>query len=208
MPDPQQIYNFLMAQKIIGEFGKRNIEGFYYETKEEALAKVLEMTPKGASVSCGGSKTLNEIGLRDALENGEYNFIDPKNGKNGAEMDRLAHEALSANYYFMSSNAVSATGELVNIDGIGNRTASLIYGPKNVIVIAGMNKVEPNLEAAIFRAKNYAAQMCLLAYKSDFAAFDEMEKAAENIGGQLVITSMTAIKGRIKVVLVGEDLGY
>jgi hypothetical protein len=108
----------------------------------------------------------------------------------------------------MSANAVALTGELVNADGIGNRVAALIFGPKNVIVVAGMNKIAQNLEAAIARVKTTAAQMCLTAYKQDFTSFDELRDAADKTISQLVITNMTNFKGRIKIVLVGEELGY
>ncbi len=122
--------------------------------------------------------------------------------------DKVAHQALSADYYLMSTNAISATGELVNIDGYGNRVASLIFGPKNVLVIAGINKVAPNLDAALLRAKSYAAPITMLIFKRDYASFDELSKAAEGACSQLVITGMSTTKGRIKVILVGEHLGF
>lgn len=108
---------------------------------EEALKKVLEMIPKESLVSCGGSATLREIGLWAAFKNGGYNFLDPDDAHGGPAKDQVARQALSADYYLMSSNAISATGEMVNTDGYGNRVASLIYGPKNVIVIAGINSI-------------------------------------------------------------------
>ena len=108
----------------------------------------------------------------------------------------------------MSSNAISTTGELVNIDGYGNRVGSLIFGPKNVIVIAGLNKVEPNLDAAQLCAKNYAAPITMLIFKRDYSSFDELSKVAECEYSQLVITGMSMTKGRIKVILVGECLGF
>ena len=108
----------------------------------------------------------------------------------------------------MSSNAIAATGELVNADGYGNRVAALIFGPKNVIVIAGINKVEPSLDAAILRTKNYTASMIMLKFKQDYSSFDELSEAAEMAGSHLVITSKSAVKGRIKVILVGESLGF
>lgn len=205
---PKECYNALLAQKLIEEFKKRNIEGFYCETKEDALKKALEMIPGNSTVSCGGSETLHEIGLPLALKNGEYNFLNPHDAQGAIEKDKVAHAALGADYYLMSSNAISATGELVNIDGYGNRVAALIFGPKNVIVIAGLNKVAPNLDAAIIRAKNYAAQNTLLLFKQDYSSFDELSKVAENSCSQLVITSMSVTKGRIKVILVGECLGF
>jgi L-lactate utilization protein LutB len=204
---PQECYNSLLAQKLIEELRKRNMEGFYCETKEDALKKVLEMIPKDSMVSCGGSATLDEIGLRVALKKEGYNFLDPKDAQGATAMDEAAHEALKADYFLMSSNAISATGELVNIDGYGNRVAALIFGPKNVIVIAGLNKIAPNLEAAILRAKTVAAHLTMMIFKRDYPSFDEVSKAAEGGCSHLVITSKSATK-RITVILVGECLGY
>jgi hypothetical protein len=206
---PKQKYNQLMAQRLIEEFEKRGFEGAYCETKEDALKVVLGMLPKGCVVSCGGSATLDEIGLWDALKGGGYEFLDPLEVKGAAGKDRIAHEALAADYYLMSANAISMTGELVNADGYGNRVASLIFGPKTVIVVAGLNKVEADLQTAVQRTKGRAAAMILLKNtKKDFASYDQLMEAADGIRGQLVVTSMSTTKGRIKVVLVGEDLGY
>lgn len=201
-------YNALLARKVIAEFKKRNIEGFYFETKEEAVQKALELIPKDSLVSCGSSATLDEIGLGVALKNEGYNFMDPKDAKGGAAMDQVAHQALSADYFLMSANAIAATGELVNIDGYGNRVGALVFGPKHVLVIAGMNKVAPDLDAAILRAKNYASALTLLIFKKDYASFDELSKAAESACGQLVITGVSMAKERLKVILVGETLGF
>jgi hypothetical protein len=121
---PIEQYNDLLAKKLIKEFEKRNIEGFYCKTKEEALKKVLDMIPKDNFVSCGGSLTLQEIGLKAALKNGGYNFVDPAEPQGGKEKENAARNALLADYFLMSSNAIAATGELVNIDGIGNRVAN------------------------------------------------------------------------------------
>lgn len=205
---PKECYIALLAQKVIEALNKRNMEGHYCETKEDALKKILEIIPKDSMVSCGGSTTLREIGLRAALKNGGYNFLDPDDAQGGKAKDEVAHQALNADYFLMSSNAISVTGELVNIDGYGNRVSALIFGPKNVIVIAGINKVEPNLEAAILRAKSYAAPLTMLIFKQDYASFDELSKVAEGACSQLVITSFSMTKGRIQVILVGESLGF
>lgn len=204
---PKECYNALVAQKLIEEFEKRNIAGFYFKTKEEALKKVLEMIPKESMVSWGGSLTLQEIGLKDALKKGGYNFLDPAEPAGGKEKEKAARQALSADYFLMSSNAIAVTGELVNIDGIGNRVAALCFGPKNVIIVAGLNKVEPNLNAAILRVKDYAAKMAVLAYKQDYSSYEELSEAAEAGCSQLVITQKSMFKGRITVILVGESLG-
>jgi hypothetical protein len=206
---PQNQYNALLAQKVIKEFKARNIEGFFCETKEETLIKILEIIPENSVVSWGGSSTLNEIGVLDALRSGPYTVLDPSAVQGGAEMNRIAHQAMNADYYLLSANAVSASGEFVNIDGIGNRVAALSYGPKNVVVIAGLNKVEQNLESAILRAKTRAAPLTLLKYgKANASSFEELLNKAENIGSQLVITTRSAFKDRIKVILVGECLGF
>lgn len=203
----KECYNALLAQMLIQEFEKRNIEGFYCETKEEALEKVLNMIPKDSMISWGGSLTLHEIGLKSALKDGKYNFLDPAEPQGGKEKEKAARQALSADYFLMSSNSIAATGELVNIDGIGNRVAALCFGPKTVIIVAGLNKVEPNLDAAILRVKNYAAKMCALAYKQDYSSYEELSRVAESGCSQLVITQKSMFQGRIKVILVGESLG-
>lgn len=204
---PAQYYNRLLAQKLIEEFAKRNMEGYYCKTKGDALKIILEMVPKDAVVSYGGSLTLQEIGLKEALHNGGYHVLDPNAVTGVKEKEKVARDALRADYYFMSANAISMAGELVNADGIGNRVAALAFGPKNVVIIAGLNKVEPTLEAAVLRVKTKTAQRCLTLYKQDYASFDELRQAAEGIISQMMITSMTTLKGRIKIILVDENLG-
>lgn len=205
---PQQKYQELLAQKIIEAFKVRNIEGVFCSNKEEALSTALGMMGEGSVVSCGGSATLGEIGLIDALRGGDYQFLDPNGPSDATGKEQVAHQALQADFYLMSSNAITQSGELVNADGIGNRVAALAFGPRNVIVIAGMNKVEPDLDAAIRRVKTKAAQMILLKFKNDYETFEELEEAADHAYSQLVVTNRSVIPGRLKVILVGEDLGF
>ena len=204
----QQYYNTLLSRKLIEKFEEHNFEGHFCETKEEALYKTIELIPKNALISYGGSATLYEIGLIEALKNENYHLLDPKSVSNSIEMDKIARQALSADYFLMSSNAITEQGELVNADGYGNRVSALIYGPKNVIVIAGMNKVVSNLDTAIIRVKNYAARMILLKFKKDYIDFNELDNASKGAVSHLLITSMSTVKGRIKVILVGESLGF
>jgi LUD domain len=206
---PGQTYNSLLAQKVIKEFKNRNIQGFYFETKEEAKNKVLEIIPENSVVSWGGSLTLREIGLIESLKNGAYNLLDPNAVAGGIEKEKIAHRALSSDYFLMSANAISANGELVNIDEIGNRVAALIFGPKNVIVLAGINKVEQNLDLAVLRAKTKAASLVMLSYgKNEISSYEELLYKAQASCSQLVITIMSVFKDRIKVILIGESLGY
>lgn len=204
---PAECYNGLLAQKLIEEFEKRNMEGHYCKTKEDALKKLTELIPKGSVVSYGGSLTLKEMGAIEAFHNGDYRFLDPNAVTGTKEKERVAHEALAADYFLMSANAITMAGELVNADGIGNRVGALCFGPKHVVIVAGMNKVEPNLDSAIQRVKTKTAQQCLTLFRQDYASFDELRQSAERIISQLVITNMATMKGRIKIILVDENLG-
>lgn len=202
------LYSALLAKKLIAEFAKRGMEGFYCETREDALKAALQMAEEGGLMSCGGSATLHEIGLIRALTEGKYNFLNPAAPKSGREKEEAARRALHADVFFMGANAIAETGELVNADGIGNRAAALLFGPRRVVIVAGINKVEPTLDAAILRVKTRAARMGFLAFKSDFEDFDSLAKAAEGAASHLIVTGFSVMKGRIKVILVGEALGY
>ena len=202
-------FNNLLAKRVIEGLVRHNMEGYYCATKHEASEKVLSLIPQGAFVSSGGSSTLEEISMHSALLDNAYEYLNPKTQTTTAKMDEAAHKALTADYFLMSSNAITEDGELVNVDGYGNRVSSLIFGPKNVIVIAGMNKVVPSLEAAISRVKNYAAPLIMLSFNKDgYKDFDALIDSAHGACNQLVITSGSSVKGRIKVVLVGESLGF
>ncbi|MCL1976186.1 MAG: lactate utilization protein [Firmicutes bacterium] len=204
----QEDYNSLLAKKLITEFDKRGFAGYYCETKEDALNKILEIIPANAMISYGGSATLYDIGIREALNNKKYHVFDPNAVEGALEMDKMARQALNADYYLMSSNAITEQGELVNADGYGNRVSALIFGPKNVIIVAGMNKLAPDLDAAIERVEKYAARMILLKFKKDYPDFETLDKAASGAVSQLVITRKSTVQGRIKVILVGENLGF
>jgi len=204
---PQQRFNQLQADSLIEAFAQRNISALYCETKADALSAALALVPPGATVSCGGSATLHEIGLHAALHAHDCDFWNPDAAQGGRAKDAVARQALSADCYFMSANAIAATGELVNIDGYGNRTAALIFGPQKVIVVAGMNKVEPTLDAALLRARRVAAPLCMLLFKQDYASFEELQRAADEACRQTVVTASSVTPGRIHVLLVGERLG-
>jgi hypothetical protein len=201
-------YSHLLAEQVIGELGKRNIEGWYFDGKDDAVRKALSLIPDGGTASCGGSETLKEVGLREALKTGGHNFLDPLAGKGSREMDDIARKALFADCYFMSANAIAATGEIVNIDGYGNRVAALIFGPRRVVMIVGMNKVVSDLDTALNRAKTVAAPKCVALFREDFATMEEMGVAAELAQSHVVVTKRSALPGRIFVILIGEELGF
>ena len=204
----------LRAQTIIKGLEKRNMEGVFCETKEDALAKALSYIEEGSSVTWGGSMSISEIGLMDAVKNGNYEVIDRSIAKNYDEQREIFAKAVLADYYLMSSNAITLDGELINIDGTGNRVACLSYGPKNIIMIVGMNKVVNDVEDGIKRVRNFASppNTLRLGLKTPCSMTGRCGDCYGDtcICSQIVVTrrQSAGMRGRIKVILVGESLGY
>lgn len=196
---------------LVKALEKRQFEAYYCSTAAEAVEKVLSLIPAEDTVSWGGVMTVDELGIKERLYQRGQSLIDRDTAKTPEERNQMLHQSLTCGTFLMSSNAISKNGELVNIDGMGNRVAALCFGPKQVIVVAGMNKVMGNLEGAIARARNVAAP-------SNAQRFDVKTPCGvtgqcadctspDCICSQMVITRFCKIPGRIKVVLVGEDLG-
>ena len=144
--------------KVAENFNKRGFEAYYCPTKDKALQKAISLIPEDHVVSWGGSVSINDIGLRPyVLEHRQV--IDRDTAKTPEERQKLLRQALLCDTFIMGTNAATEDGQLYNIDGTGNRVAALIFGPKQVLVIVGMNKVEPTLEAAITRARSVASPM-------------------------------------------------
>lgn len=208
----KKIYYENLADSLIEKFNKRGIEGYYCENAEEALLMAKRFLTPGCSISWGGSETLSEIGLLDELKASDYILYDRHTAHTPEERSQIYSKIVTADYYFMSSNAITLDGQLVNIDGSGNRVACLITGPKNVIIIAGMNKIVTDVNTGIERVRNMAtpANVVRLGLKTPCA---ELGKCAnclveDCICCEIVITRKSKISGRIKVILVGEELGY
>lgn len=209
---PKKIYYENLADSIIEKFNKRGIEGYYCENAEEALLTAKRFLTPGCSISWGGSQTLSEIGLTDELKASDYILYDRATAKTPEEQSALYSKIVTADYFFMSSNAITLDGQLVNIDGSGNRVACLITGPKNVIVIAGMNKIVTDVTTGMERVRNMAAPPnCVrLGSKTPCAEIGKCANCLVDdcICCEIVITRKSKIPGRIKVILVGEELGY
>lgn len=210
---PKKIYYENVADTLIDRFNKRGIEGYYCENAEEALLTAKRFLTPGCSVSWGGSQTLNEIGLMESLSSSsDYIIYDRDTAKTPDERLQMYSKIVTADYYFMSSNAITLDGQLVNIDGSGNRVACLITGPKNVIIIAGMNKIVTDVDTAIDRVRNMATppNTVRLGKKTPCAETGKCANCLveDCICNQIVITRRSGIQGRIKVILVGEVLGF
>ena len=204
--------NEKLAQRIIKGLESRNMEGYYVKTKKEALEKALELIPEGASVGMGGSMSVQEIGLKDAVKNGNYHFIDRNLAGTPEERRKAELACMDTDYFLASSNAITEDGILVNIDGHCNRCAAILFGPRNVLMIVGMNKVVRDLDAAVSRARNTAAT--INAQRFDISTPCKKTgscadcKSKDTICCQFVITRFSKDPGRIKVILTEEPLGF
>lgn len=209
---PKQQYYQNIAATLIKNLAKRQMEGYYCPDRQSAVEKALELMPRGASVGWGGSMTLHETGLLDAVKAGPYEVIDRDSAKTPQERRALYGRICCADFFLMSTNAITLDGELVNVDNTANRVAFLCFGPVQVIILAGMNKLVMDSAAGYDRARNMAAPAnCLrLGRKTPCAVTGRCGdcQTPETICCQTVITRRSSVPGRIKVILIGEELGY
>ena len=211
MNSPMEAYYAKRGEILVKNLQSRHFEAYYCPTKEAALQKALELIPKGATVSWGGSMTANQMGLIEAVRSEDYRAIDRFAATTPEEKEQLTKDGMFSDVFITGANALSMDGQMVNIDGTGNRVGAMIYGPKSVIVVAGMNKVEDTLDAALVRARTVAAP----ANKQRFANKTPCDitgvcgdcKAEGCICNQIVITRHCRPVGRIKFILIGEALG-
>ena len=201
--------NELLAQKVIKGLNSRNMTGYYAADREEALKTALSLIPEGSSVTMGGCMSAREIGLVDALKSGNYDFID----RDAFEDKRAAMlKAYDADVFLTGANAMTDDGVMINIDGNANRVYAIAQGPKKVIFIVGMNKVCPDTDTAMKRARNVAAPINAQRFglktpcSKTGKCFDC--KSPDTICCQFLITRFSRHKDRIHVILVGEDLGF
>lgn len=201
-----------VSEGIIKELKKRNMEGYFYENSASCVNAIMEMIEDGSVVSWGGSESVKECGLMDAVQKGNYQLIDRFSGTTPEEGRQLYAKATLADYYLMSTNAITLNGELINIDGAGNRVACLIHGPKNVIIVAGMNKLVTDISSGYDRVKNIASPANVQRLGKNTPCFHTGRCgecfSPDCICSQTVITRRSGVPGRIKVFLIAEDLGY
>lgn len=211
-------------KKTLENLEKNNMPSYYVETKEEIIPLLKTMIEKGAMIGVGGSETLNEIGAIEFVRNGDYKFFDRyEKGLSPEQISEVMVKALSADVFLSSSNAVTVNGELYNVDGRGNRVAAFCFGPKNVIVIVGANKIVANIAAAAERVKRIAApkNTVRLSCKTPCAKTGECISlknengdicdgclSDDRICSSYVISGRQRIKDRIKVIICKESLGY
>ena len=209
---PKEIAKQNLANTIIKNMEKKNLEAYYCATSKEAVEKALSLMPEGASITWGGSESIKECGLMDAIEEANYELIDRTDAKTPEEDRIMYSRQVMADFFLMSSNAITIDGELVNIDGRANRVSLLCWGPQNVIVIAGMNKISSDVESAIQRVRDAAAPPNTVRLNKNTPCAQTGRcgncYSPDCICSQIVITRRSSTPKRIKVILVGEELGY
>ena len=204
--------NQLRGAQLVSALGKRNIEASYAATRSEALEQALAWIPEGSSVGWGGSVSLDEIGLKEAIRQGNYVAVDREVAKTPEEREQIMRDVLSADYFLTSANAIGEDGVLVNIDGHANRLAAMCFGPKHVLYIVGMNKVVSSAEEALRRARHEAAPINAQRFglstpcSKTGCCYDCL--SPDTICCQILITRYSQIPGRAKVILVDEPLGF
>ena len=201
--------NALLAQKVIKGLESRNMTGHWAASKDEALALALSLIPEGSSVTMGGCTSAHEIGLVDALKKGDYKFID-----RDAFADKRAAmlAAYDADVFLSSANAITEDGVIVNVDGNSNRVSAIAQGPRRVVFVVGMNKVCPDTDSALKRARNVAAPTNAQRFDVDTPCKKTGScmdcKSPDTICCQILITRFSRHAGRIHVILVNDSLGF
>lgn len=204
-------YYDVLGPQVVEAMKKRHFEAYYCPDAEQACRQILSMIPREDSVAWGGSMTLQELGIKEALRQRGQRMID----RDAVPADQKAEtmvQALTADTFLMSSNAITKDGQLFNIDGTGNRIAALCFGPKSVIVVAGMNKVVADMDAAYARVRQFVAPVNAKRLNQNTPCA-VTGKCADCLSQDCICANMLTTRnsrpaGKIKVVLIGEELGF
>lgn len=213
MSIPKQWWQSKQIERTLAALEKNNMTPYYVESSADARALVTSLLEEGAKVTVGGSMTLFETGIIDLLKTGPYSYGDRyAEGNTPETIGQIYRDAFSADAYLTSTNALTEDGELYNVDGTGNRVAAMLFGPKKVIVVCGINKIVLDLYHAIMRTKKVAAPMNAKRLSRNTPCVERGYctecNSPERICNEYVTIGRQGQKGRIHVIIVGEDLGY
>lgn len=210
--DVRQKRNEALGKRVVKALESRNMEAYYAATKEEAVKIALNLIPEGSSINMGGSMSVREVGLLDEVCSGKFDFYDRDKAETPEEKNEIALKAFTCDWYLGSVNAMTEDGVFVNIDGNANRIAAYAFGPKNVLLIVGMNKIVKTEEDAMSRARNEAAPINAQRFGIDTpcvkngSCFDC--KSPQCICCQIMTTRYSRVPKRFKIILVDENLGF
>lgn len=202
----------MVAAEMVEILNARSYRAFYAEDLDAAKKLVLEMIPLGSSVALGGSETLNAMGMVDTFRNGDYQFFDRYQQLPFPEIVEIYRQSLLADFLVTGANAITRKGEIVNMDSSGNRVAGTIFGPRRVIIVAGVNKVVDDLEEALKRIKQIAPMNAKrLGHQTPCAVTGKCmdcqtpERICNSIG---IINHGMKFEGRISVLIIAEEVGF
>ncbi len=199
---------------LIEVLKENNFNAVMAKDRDDARKIVMDMIPKGSTIAVGGSVTLNETGILDEIRKPEYKFIDRYNTKSFEEMLDKYREGYYADVFVSSTNAVTMDGALVNIDCTGNRTSQIVFGPKKVIIVAGVNKIVDTVEDGMKRAKKIAPMNARrITHKTPCATDCNIKCSDCHVQPRVcnvtsIVTGCNYFPGRITIVMVPETLGY
>lgn len=219
-----QNLNMQTIEKTIQNLKRNYMDAYYCATSKEAVCLAQTLMKAGDVVTHGGSVTLSQIGMIEVLKSGDYVYLDRNaEGLTREDVLEIYNKAFSADVFLTSSNAITENGELYNVDGNSNRVAAILYGPKSVIVFAGYNKIVPTIDDAIRRVKTKAAPpnaarlncstycakagQCVSLNQEESFLCDGCH-SDDRICCNYVVSAQQRHRGRIKVILIGEELGY
>ena len=212
MATAKELFYEKRGQLPVKNLKSRHFDAYYCDNKEEAKKKALELIPEGSVVGWGGCLSAEQIGLVDTMRHGNYRAIDRDTASSPEERMELMRRCLLSDVFITGANAISMDGQMVNIDGMGNRVSAIVFGPKSVIVVAGMNKVVDTVEDAVVRARTVAAPTNKQRFPAPTPCMVTGTcancKGEGSICNQFLITRSCRPAGRIKFILVGEDLGF
>lgn len=215
MNDSKKWYYKSRAEKAIKKLREKKFDAIYVETLDEAKSEVLKSIKSGSSVAMGGSITLNEMDMINTIRNGDYKFFDRFDPNlTFKEEVEVYRQGMLADYFLTSTNAITEDGELVNIDCTGNRAASMIFGPRKVIVVAGFNKIVKDMDAAMERLKEIAPMNCKRLKGHNVTPCVELEECTDCNIKQRMCNYVSIVKhggkfeGRFKIIIVGKEVGF
>ena len=204
------------AYTIIKHLEKRNMEGYFFENSASCVEAILDMIPEGSTIAWGGSESFKEAGMLDALKNSaasnNFELIDRSTPKTPEEERAIYGRSVLSDYFFMSTNAITVDGQLINIDGNSNRVGCLVHGPRHVMILVGMNKIVSDVEAGIGRVQNVASPANAKRLNKNtpcgVAGVCGNCLSPDCMCNNIVITRRSGHTGRIKVFFIAEELGY
>lgn len=209
---PTELRNSMLAEKLITQLQRRHYDAYYCPDRKSLLEKIAQLIPEGSSVAWGGSMSIRDTGITKMLKEGNYEVYDREDVTTAEDKRRMYLKAFDCQYYLASVNAMSEDGQIVNIDGNGNRVAAITWGPEHVILVVGLNKVCQDLDAAIKRARSTAAPVNMARFQlptpcqTDGTCHNCL--SPDSICNYISIQRMSHPAHRHIVVLVGESLGY